>query len=100
MRRREFIKGLATAPFVLQNGLWVAADQQQVVRRPMYPAGGSFVPSDLGATLKLWLKAYGESFSDGDPVGTATDFSGNSNNATQATAGRKPLFKTGIVNSR
>ena len=35
---------------------------------------------------------------DGDPVGYWGDLSGNGNNLIQATAGRRPLLKTGIQN--
>jgi hypothetical protein len=35
---------------------------------------------------------------DNDPVATWLDSSGNGNNATQGTAGARPLYKTGIIN--
>jgi hypothetical protein len=62
-------------------------------------AGPSQTPDQI-AGLKLWLEADSLSLSDGDPVGTWTDQSGTSNNATQATAGFKPLYKTGIINGK
>lgn len=37
---------------------------------------------------------------DADPVGTWTDSSGLGNNATQGTAGFKPLYKVGILNGK
>jgi hypothetical protein len=46
-----------------------------------------------------WLAADQESFANNDPVGTASDWSGNNNDATQATGGNKPLFKTNVINS-
>lgn len=57
-----------------------------------------FSPSDLPG-LKLWLKADALSLNNNDPVATWTDSSGN-NNAVQATAGAKPLFKTSILNGK
>ncbi len=62
-------------------------------------AGGSFSPTDI-AGLKLWLKADGiVGLSDGDPIGTWADASGQGNDAAQATSSKKPTYKTGIVNS-
>lgn len=46
----------------------------------------------------IWLRANALSLSDNDPVTTWLDSSGFGNNAAQATAGKKPLFKTAIVN--
>src|SRR6185503_18751932 len=58
-----------------------------------------FSPSDISG-LKIWLKAdAGAGSSDGDPVGTWTDQSGTSHDFTQATSGKKPLYKTNIQNS-
>lgn len=51
--------------------------------------------------LVLWLAADKQTgLNDGDPVGTWTDFSGQGNHATQATAAKKPLYKTNILNGR
>lgn len=61
--------------------------------------GGAFSPSDLTG-LKLWLKADSLALNDNDPVATWTDSSGLGNNATQVTAGFKPLFKTAILNGK
>ena len=62
-----------------------------------YPNG--FSPSDISG-LKLWLKADAiTGLSDGDPVTTWSDSSGQGNDATQSTAGQKPLYKTAIQNS-
>ncbi len=45
--------------------------------------------------LQLWLDASQISgLSDGDPVATWTDLSGNSNNATQATGSLRPTYQT------
>lgn len=55
------------------------------------------VPSDLSG-LRLWVKADGiTGLSDGDPVATWPDSSGNGFNATQATSSKRPLYKTNIA---
>ncbi len=57
-----------------------------------------FSPSDISG-LKIWLKAdAGAGSSDNDPVGTWTDQSGTSHDFTQATSGKKPLYKVNIRN--
>ena len=49
--------------------------------------------------LVLWLKADAIiGLADGDAIGTWPDSSGQGNNATQATASKKPTYKTGIIN--
>jgi hypothetical protein len=59
-----------------------------------------FAPTDI-AGLKLWLAADRISgLNDGDPVGTWADLSGNANDATQATAAKKPVFKVSILNGK
>jgi hypothetical protein len=62
-------------------------------------AGPSQTPDQI-AGLKLWLKADSLSLSDGDPVSTWADSSGNGNDATQGTAGLRPLYKTNIVGGK
>lgn len=63
--------------------------------------GGSDFDPRYITSLKQWVEARLETgFSDGDAVGTATDFSGNSNHLSQTTAGSKPTFKTNIVNGK
>jgi hypothetical protein len=48
--------------------------------------------------LKVWLKADAiTGLHDGDAVGTWSDQSGNGFDATQATAGNKPTYKTSIL---
>lgn len=69
----------------------------------------AFVPTDI-AGLQLWLKADAGTFQDAakttpasadtDPVGVWDDQSGNGKDATQATAGSKPLLKTNILNAK
>ena len=54
------------------------------------------------AGLKVWLDAEKgfEALSDGDPVTTWLDQSGNGNDLTQATADKKPTYKISIVNGK
>lgn len=46
----------------------------------------------------IWLDANRLSYSDNDAVDNFQDLSGNNNDATQATSGSRPTFKTSIVN--
>lgn len=64
-------------------------------------AGGvSFSPADISG-LKLWLKADAiTGLNDGDPVTTWNDSSGQGNNATQATAAKKPTYQTNELNGK
>lgn len=57
-----------------------------------------FSPSDI-AGLDVWLKADSLALSDGDPVATWTDSSGNGNNATQGTSGNRPTLQTNELNA-
>lgn len=50
--------------------------------------------------VKLWVRADSESYADNDAVGQANDLSGNANHLTQATAGKKPTFKTAVQGGR
>lgn len=60
----------------------------------------AFTPTRL-AGCRAWFAADRLiGFANNDPVGTWTDLSGLANHATQATAGRKPTFKTAIQNGR
>lgn len=53
------------------------------------------------AGLMIWLAADRTgSVGDGDPVTTWSDLSVQGNDATQATAAQKPVWKPGIVNGR
>lgn len=61
-------------------------------------AAALWAPTDLPG-LVLWLDADAiAGLSDGDPVGTWSDQSGESNDFTQATTARKPTYKTSIQN--
>lgn len=61
---------------------------------------GGFSPADIPG-LQLWLEADKiTGLNDGDPVTTWEDSSVNNNDATQATAAKKPLYKVNIVNGK
>jgi hypothetical protein len=65
------------------------------------PAGETSVtvPTDISG-CKVWLRAESlTGLSDGDALGTWTDLSGNGNDAVQATAGAKPLYKASVLNN-
>jgi hypothetical protein len=67
-------------------------------RRKLYrPGGGRQIPPR--ANLALWLRADAiTGLNDTDPVATWPDSSGNSNDATQAVAANRPLYRTNIIN--
>ena len=51
--------------------------------------------------LQLWLDASQiTGLNDGDPVATWADVSGYSRSATQSTAGKRPIYKTNILNGK
>jgi hypothetical protein len=58
--------------------------------------GEAFAPDDL-AGLSVWLRASSLALSDGDAV-TTWENEGAQGDATQATAGLKPVYKTNIIN--
>ena len=59
-----------------------------------------FSPSDVSG-LKLWLKADAiVGLSDGDPVTTWADSSGEGRDAAQATASKKPTYQTAELNGK
>lgn len=62
-----------------------------------FTPGAGWMPIDL-AGLQQWVRADALSLSDGDPVSTWPDDSGNSRDFTQATSGARPTFRTNIVN--
>lgn len=66
---------------------------------PRRLGSAAFAPTDI-AGLQLWLKADSLSLSDTDPVGTWADSSGQGNDATQATAAKKPIYKANIQNGK
>src|SRR4051794_1826732 len=70
-------------------------------------SAAAFSPTDVSG-LKLWLKADAGAYSDSgttlcannDTVKQWNDQSGNSNNVTQVTSGKRPTYKTGIQNGQ
>jgi len=61
-------------------------------------SGGA--PSVFGSLL-LWLEADAiAGLNDGDPVALWEDLSGNDNDAQQATASKKPIYKTNMLNGK
>ncbi len=67
--------------------------------------GNTYSPSGTDPSaitgLQCWFKADSiTGLSDSDPITTWTDSSGNSRNATQAVSGKRPLYKTNIINSQ
>lgn len=69
-----------------------------IFMKPPVATGAAFSPSDISG-LQLWLKASALSLSDGDPVSTWTDSSGNGRHATQS-GSERPTFKTAILNGK
>jgi hypothetical protein len=75
-------------------------------RRGQDPGGAAWVPTDIGAGLKAWydwsdlttlFQLSGGTTAvaaDTDPIGYTADKSGNGNHITQATSGKRPLYKT------
>lgn len=58
----------------------------------------TFSPLDIPG-LQLWLDAAQiTGLSDGDPVATWPDMSGEGNHATQATSGNRPTYRAGVLN--
>lgn len=65
------------------------------------------IPTDI-SNLKVWFKADGTlwqdaarttpAVTDGDPIGSWDDASGNANHAQQSTSGFRPQLKTSILN--
>jgi hypothetical protein len=68
---------------------------------PGDPDPGDPDPADFpveGLHPWFWFAADEETYADNDPVGTWHDLSGNGNHATQTSASRQPVYKTGQVN--
>ena len=89
--RLKLYGGLLVMPPIMAKSL--AAIQPIAVPSP-------FTPASLSG-LALWLDATAiTGLVDADPVGTWSDLSGNGNDATQATAAKKPTYKTNIQNGK
>lgn len=61
--------------------------------------GPRFEPSSI-AGLALWFRADSLTLNHNDPVAAWLDSSGNGRNASQGTAGNRPLFQTNVANGR
>lgn len=59
-------------------------------------AAGSFSPSDISG-MYAWFDGATPAQGDGTSVSTWADTSGNSRDATQATGGLQPIYKTSII---
>lgn len=60
--------------------------------KPAAAAGGGFSPTDITWAAMFWADELAGS--DGDPVASWTDGSGNGRHATQATSGSRPVLRT------
>ena len=56
-------------------------------------------PDDIPG-LVLWLKAEGQSYTDGQSVTTWTDISGRTNHGTAPSSSNRPVFKTNRINGK
>ncbi len=93
--RRDSGHAVSRSPYL---DFYPSPPERMIINPYAFPTGGGgFVPTDI-AGCQLWLHADSLSLSDGDPVATWTDSSGQGNNATQGTSGTRPTFKTNILN--
>src|SRR4030095_9575817 len=69
-----------------------------IVKWDTIPRFASIDPATLSPYMLIDAEQDDANFNDNDAVGTAKDWSGNSRDLTQATAAKKPTFKTGIIN--
>jgi hypothetical protein len=75
----------------------LAAVRALTIARSALPSGAS-VPTDLEPAA--WWKADALGLANADPVATWTDSSGNANSLSQATAGKRPTYRTNVINSK
>ena len=75
------------------------APGRQIWRWPLRlrQASPAFSPDQI-AGLEFWGAASALALAHDDPVASLTDLSGKGRHAVQATAGKKPLFKTAVQN--
>jgi hypothetical protein len=64
------------------------------------PDPGEFSPGDLADLEGWWDADEITGLSDTDPVAQWDDLSGNGRHMVQATSGKQPTFRTGILNGR
>jgi len=62
--------------------------------------GGSFPTAPSSSNLVAWYKTETLALADGAAVVTWPDSSGQGNDITQGTAGKRPTFKTGVLQGR
>ena len=62
--------------------------------------GAAFSPTDIAGLKEFLLSTRIVGLNDGDAVATWSDLSGTSNDATQGTAARRPIYKTSQLNGR
>lgn len=87
----------ATAGYVLTSNGTGATPTFQAIP----PNGVSAIEPDAISGLQMWLDAEAiTGLVDNDPVATWTDQSGVGNDATQGTAGNRPIYKTNILNGK
>jgi len=93
------IPALSFAIFLIFGLFTLSADSFTLM--PSSVVGGpKFSPSDI-AGLQFWVKADQiPSLSDGDPVTTWSDQSGEGRDLTQATAAKKPTYQTNEENGK
>ena len=92
---------LAQPPlFNYAPGARQATRQVSGVQAPTSVRGSAaFSPTDI-AGLQIFYDARRlAGFNDGDAVATVSDLSGNSRDATQGTASKRPLYKTNVYGS-
>lgn len=65
------------------------------------PVSGPVItsPDDIPG-LVLWLRAEGESYTEGQAAGTWTDLSGFGNHAVAPAAGNRPVFRANRINGK
>lgn len=96
----RYIVDIAEGDTLHWNGS-IAGYQLSILDRISLFYNGPSSISDFSAStvtgMRLWLKADDLALSDGAAVGTWADASGEGTDFTQATASKKPTFKTGII---
>jgi hypothetical protein len=81
------------------DGIWMGKSSSLYKVHVGTTVGVAVVPTDIPG-CKSWLKADSLVANDGDAIQTWTDSSGAGTSPTQATVGKRPLYKTNIVNGK
>lgn len=92
--------GAGIKPLIAGNLYQSGSGLRPIISGQFYnQSSGGFEPPDIGGCL-VWLDASRiVGLSDGDPVATWVDSSGNSKDATQATGTKQPSYQTNEKNS-